>query len=84
MEDTLKEENQIAISIDVQQRDSQLHIALGLVNTDARRMYFCSFLDNQFLSHLESVLLQLNPENHDCQTKILVPRLDMKNLEEKL
>ena len=42
-------------------------------------MYFCSFLDNQFLSHLESMLLQLNPENNDCEVKYIILSLDEDN-----
>jgi len=52
--------NETMLSILVKTISNDKRVGIGFVNLDRRQFYVCDFIDNDYLSNLEALIIQLN------------------------
>lgn len=70
--------NETMLSILVKTVSNDKRVGIGFVNLDRRQFYVCDFIDNDYLSNLEALIIQLNNQEvrHAKFSLFLNPYMD--------
>ena len=70
--------NETILSIFVKTVSNDKRVGIGFINFDSRHFYVCDFIDNDYLSNLEALIIQLNNEEnrHSKFSLFLNPYMD--------